>query len=78
MDEKLLAALSHLGDLSPKERRQKMIEFMKESDKAQAEANKPILDVLTPEQRAKLEKLQGKKIEVTWPYDALMPEDGGF
>ncbi|MGO8691999.1 MAG: Spy/CpxP family protein refolding chaperone [Thermoguttaceae bacterium] len=78
VDEKLLAALSHLGDLSPKERRQKMIEFMKESDKAQAEANKPILDVLTPEQRAKLEKLQGKKIEVTWPYDALMPEDGGF
>jgi hypothetical protein len=36
------------------------------------------LDVLTPEQQAKLEKLQGKKIEVTWPYDALIPEDAEF
>jgi hypothetical protein len=33
------------------------------------------LDVLTPQQRAKLEKLQGKKIALTWNYDALVPED---
>ena len=77
-DEKWLAESPDLRDLSPKERRQKMIEFMKKSDKAQAEAKKPILDILTPEQRAKFEKLQGKKIEVTWPYDALIPEDAEF
>ena len=52
-----------------------MIEFMKERDRASAAANKPILELLTPEQRAKFEKLQGKKIEVNWPYDELLPED---
>ena len=51
---------------------------MKESDKIQAEATKPILDVLTPEQRAKFDKLQGRKIEVKWPYRELIPEDAGF
>ena len=49
-----------LRHLNSKERRQKMIEFMKESDKASAAANKLILDVLTSEQRAKFEKLQAR------------------
>lgn len=78
MDEKLLAEWPDFRGLTPKERRQKMIEFMKKSDQAQAEATKPILDVLTPGQQTKFEKLQGKKIEVMWPYDALMPEDADF
>ena len=55
-----------------------MIEFLKEIDKASAAQNKLILEVLTPEQRAKFEKLQGKKIEVTWPNDELLPEDFTF
>ena len=65
-------------DLDPKERRQKVIELMKESDNASAAANTLALDVLTPEQRAKFEKLQGKKIEVSWPYDELVPDDFTF
>ena len=67
-----------LRHLNPKERRQKMIEFMKESDKASAATNKLILDILTPEQRAKFENLQGTKIEAKWPYDELLPEDFAF
>ena len=51
---------------------------MKESDKASAAANELILDVLTSEQRAKFEKLLGKKIKVEWPYDQLLPEDIAF
>ena len=42
------------------------------------EANKLALEILTPEQRAKLEKSVGKEIEVTWDYDVLIPEDAGF
>ncbi len=67
-----------LRRLDSKERRQKMIEFLKESDKASAAENKLILDVLTPEQRAKFDKLQGKKIELNWPYDDLLSEDIPF
>jgi Spy/CpxP family protein refolding chaperone len=78
MDENLLSEWPGLPDFSPKERRQKMIEFMKASDQAQVETTKPILDVLTPEQRRKFEELQGNKIEVTWPYDSLIPEDAEF
>jgi Spy/CpxP family protein refolding chaperone len=78
VDEKTLAGWPDLRDLDPKECRQRLIQFMKECDKAQAEAKKPILDVLTPEQRAKFEELQGKKIEVTWPYDAWIAEDPWF
>ena len=78
MDEKRLAEWSNIGGVNPKERRQRLIEFMKESDKAQTEATKPILDILTPEQRAKFEKLQGRKVEVTRSYEVLMPEDAGF
>ena len=44
-----------------------MIDFMKESDRAAAATSKLILDVLTPQQRAKFEKLTGKKIKVIWP-----------
>ena len=67
-----------LRHLNSKERRQKTIDFMKESDKASAATNRLVLDVLTPEQRAKFEKLRGKKIEVNWPYDELLPEDFTF
>jgi hypothetical protein len=74
--EKRLAELHDLDGLTPKERRKKSIELSKEWDKAQAEANKLALDVLTPEQRAKLEKFVGKEIDVTWDYDALVPDDG--
>ena len=70
-----LAQFPDLRGLDPKERRQKSIEFMKECDKLRAEATKPVLEVLTPEQRAKFDKSLGKKIELTWPYDELIPED---
>ncbi len=78
MEKKQVAEWPSFHGLDPKERRQKMIEFMKEWDKVQAEATKPILDILTPQQRAKFEKLQGKRIDVTRPYDALIPEDAEF
>jgi hypothetical protein len=67
-----------LRHLNSKERRQRTIDYMKESDRASAAENKLVLEVLTSEQRAKFEKLQGKKIEVTWPYDELVPEDFTF
>jgi Spy/CpxP family protein refolding chaperone len=76
--EKLLAGLHDLDRLPPKERRKRSIELSKERDKAQAEANQLALDVLTPKQRAKLDKLVGRKIEVTWDYDALVPDDVVF
>jgi len=78
VDEKFLAEHPALRGHGPKERRQDLIKIMKEQDKAWEQARKPILDVLTPEQRAKLDKLQGKKIEITWPYDELVLEDIGF
>ncbi len=74
--EKRLAELRDLHGLPPKERRKKSIELSKEWDKAQAEANKLALGVLTPVQRAKLEKFVGKEIDVTWDYDALVPDSG--
>jgi hypothetical protein len=67
-----------LRHLNSQERRQKMIEFMKNSERGLAVANKLILDVLSSEQRAKFEKLQGKVIKIDWPYDALLPEDIAF
>ena len=78
VEEKQRAAWPDLRDLNRKERRQKMIEYMEESHKAYAEAKKPILDVLTREQRAKFESLLGKKIEVTWPFDQMIPEDAEY
>ena len=67
-----------LGRLDGKERRQKLIDFQKEDDKAAGRENERVLDILTPEQRAKFEKLTGKKINVTWQYDSLIPEDADF
>ena len=52
-----------------------MIEFLKGRDAADAGAAKPALEILTPDQRARFEKLEGKKIELRWPYDELVPED---
>ena len=71
--EKQSAKLHELDGLTREERRKKFMELTKEQDKAQAEANKLALDVLTPEQRAKLEEFTGQEIEVTWDYDALAP-----
>jgi hypothetical protein len=76
--EKRLAELDNLLGLPPKERRKKFIEVSRKWDKAQAEANKLAIDVLTPEQRAKLETLVGRKVEVTWDYEALVPDYGFF
>jgi hypothetical protein len=78
MGKKQAAALPDLRDLNPKEQRQKYIEFMKESDKIQAEATKPVLEILTSEQQAQFDKLQGKKIEVKWSYEEWIPEDAEF
>jgi hypothetical protein len=75
VDEKLFAEAQALNGLPLKERRKKEHELAKGWDKAQAEANRHALEVLRPEQRAKLEKLTGKEIEVTWDYDALEPGD---
>jgi hypothetical protein len=75
VNEKLLAAHRTVSTGDRKERRKDVIGFMKDSDRDWEEARKPILDVLTPEQRAMLEKLQGKKIELKWDYDVLVPED---
>jgi len=74
--EKRLAESRGLFSLPPQERRDKLIELRKKWDKAEAEANKLAIDVLTPEQQAKLEKLVGKHVEVTWDYDDLVPSDG--
>jgi Spy/CpxP family protein refolding chaperone len=76
--EKRFAELQGLGGQNRKDLRKRSIELSKELEKAQAEANQLALDVLTPEQRAKLEKFVGKKIEVTWDYEALVPEDAPF
>ena len=77
-DTEMLAKLPARASLSPKEYRQKIIEFRKESDKAPADARKEVLEILTPEQRARFEMMLGKKIEVTWDYDSLIPEDMEF
>ncbi|MHB1038556.1 MAG: hypothetical protein ACYC0Y_28365 [Pirellulales bacterium] len=81
MTQKQAAELPDLDGLNPRDRRQKTIEFMKRLDEVRAEAAKPILDVLTPEQRTKFEQLLGNKVEVTRLNDALialMPEGAEF
>ncbi|MHB1036634.1 MAG: hypothetical protein ACYC35_03155 [Pirellulales bacterium] len=81
MAQKQAAELPDLGSLNPRDRRQKTVEFMKRSNEVRAEAARPILDVLTPEQRTKFEKSLGNKIEVTRLNDALIaliPEDAEF
>jgi hypothetical protein len=75
MIEKQLAELNNRHNFGPKERRENLIKYAKEQDEAEAEANKHALDVLTPEQRVKLEKIVGKQIKLEWDYDALVPDD---
>jgi hypothetical protein len=66
--EKILPKLHDLDGLTPKERRKKSIELAKERDRAEAEANRLALDVLTPKQRAKLEELVGNEVHPTKAY----------
>ena len=75
MEKKQFAGSPNLHGLNSRERRQKVIEHMRESHKIQVETTKPILDVLTPDQRAKFDNLQGRKIEVRWSDDELIPQD---
>ena len=67
-----------LRDLSPEERRKKMAELREKLQKTRQEAMKAVLEVLTPEQKAKLEKLEGKKIELKPGEAVLAPEEPGF
>jgi hypothetical protein len=78
MEAEQLAAVPKLRGLDAKQRCQKMIEYMKASDKTWADAKNRFLDILTPVQRAKFEKLQGRKIVLTWPYEQMVREDGNF
>jgi hypothetical protein len=64
-----------IGALSPEDRHKKFFEFINEMDKAEVEENKRVLDILTSEQRKKLEKLWGKEIEVNWNYESLIKPD---
>jgi Spy/CpxP family protein refolding chaperone len=74
-DKKLLAEWPDLRGLSRNERCQKMIGFARRSEELNEETMKSILEILTPEQRAKLDKLLGKRIEVRRPYEDLISED---
>ncbi len=76
-EEKQLAELRELGDLKGEQLHKKFIVHAKERDQAQVKANRLALDVLTPEQQAKLDEFVGRKLEVTWDVDALMRDDGG-
>jgi len=81
MDQKQSTEWSDLRALTQKDRREKVIQFMKQSNETQQEATKHILDVLTPEQRSTFEKLLGKKIDLTRLNDELMafiPEDAEY
>ncbi|MHB1037462.1 MAG: hypothetical protein ACYC35_18855 [Pirellulales bacterium] len=81
MTQKQAAESPDLGGRDPKDIRQKTIAFMKRSNEVRAGAAKPVLEVLTPEQRTKFDKMLGKKIEVTRLDDALialMPEDAEY
>jgi hypothetical protein len=64
-----------IGTLSPEDRHKKFFGFINEMDKAEVEENKRVLDILTSEQRKKLEKLWGKEIEVNWNYESLIKPD---
>lgn len=78
-DEKTAAELHALADLGPGERDQKMIAYAKKYwSEGRAEMARSVLEVLTPEQRTKFEELQGEKIEVPWPFDAVIPQDTGL
>jgi Spy/CpxP family protein refolding chaperone len=77
-EKEISARFPARAGLSPKEYRQKSIEFLKESHKASADTTKEVLEILTPEQRARFETMLGKKIEITWDYDSLILEDSEF
>ena len=76
--EKVRGERGGLRNLDPEDRRQKMAELREKLQKARQGAMKAILDVLTPEQRTKLEKLEGKKIELKPSEAVLAPEEAGF
>ena len=60
--------------LSPEERRAKIVEMAEKLQKSHAQMMSEAKEVLTPEQREKLEKLEGKKIELK-PSEAVPPVD---
>ena len=51
---------------------------MKESHKFKRRRRGPFWTFLPREQRAKFDKLQGRKIEVKWSDDELIPKDAGL
>ncbi len=65
--------LSNLNGLPEKEVRQEIAVVMKKENKIKMEYAKRLQDVLTPDQRAKLEKLQGSKVDVPRILDELIP-----
>ncbi len=62
------------GKLSREERQKKMAELMEKAKKLREKVLADIVAVLTPEQRAQLDKLKGKKIELK-PGEFLPPVD---
>jgi hypothetical protein len=77
-EKKELALLGGPFPQSPGKRRKKSVELAKKSDEVHAEANKVAMEVLTPEQRAKLEKLVGRNVDLAWDYDVLVSDDAVF
>jgi hypothetical protein len=78
MEQEISDKRGDLSGLSPKQRRQALIQSLKEADQLRVEAAARMLEVLTVEQRAELEKLQGKKVDTTFDWNALVPEDAGL
>jgi hypothetical protein len=76
INEKIAKKLRALDGLSPQEYRKKEIEFAKELAQEQIEENRNALKILAPEQRTKLEKIIGKKVELKRNYEALAPDNG--
>ena len=77
-NQRQLALWPDLRGLKPEQRRQKQINFVKSSHEAAAKATKYFLDVLTPEQRAEFEKIQGNKINLARLRDELIPKGEKF
>ncbi len=69
-DGKRRELIGSMRDLSREERREKMAENQEKIRQIQKELMEKALAVLTPEQREKFEKLQGKKIDLD--FSALM------
>jgi hypothetical protein len=68
--KKELAKNPDLRNLNPKECREKLTIFWKFVDKANAETKQRILELLTTEQRKKLDDLQGRKMNLGAVYEA--------